>query len=208
MFPETVRPTELPIQCPICGKKPIKILTHAHTIPYFRKVIEVTIICEHCGFRHSDILIAGERDPMRYELEISSERDMLIRVVRSSSGTIRIPELGVTIEPGPKSYGFVSNVEGVLNRVLDVLEMLERSETDEKKLERIRELKKKINLIKEGKEKATLIIDDPTGKSAIISEKARKRKLTKEEIKSLKYGYIVLESKNLLRENENDSSGS
>ncbi|MCD6502894.1 MAG: ZPR1 zinc finger domain-containing protein [Euryarchaeota archaeon] len=194
MFPETVKPTEVPIHCPICGKKTIKIITHAHSIPYFRKIVEITLICENCGFRHADVLIAGEREPMRYELEISSERDMLIRVIRSSSGTIRIPELGVTIEPGPRSFGFVSNVEGVLDRILNVLNMLEGSETSQEKLEKIKKLKKKIELIKEGKEKATLIIDDPTGNSAIISEKAKKRRLTEEELKSLKFGYLVLES--------------
>ena len=37
------------------------------------------------------------------------------------SASIEIPELGVRIDPGPVSQGFVSNVEGVLDRIEQVV---------------------------------------------------------------------------------------
>ena len=37
------------------------------------------------------------------------------------SAAIEIPELGVRIDPGPSCQGFVSNVEGVLDRIEQVV---------------------------------------------------------------------------------------
>ena len=37
------------------------------------------------------------------------------------SASIEIPELGVRIDPGPACQGFVSNVEGVLDRIDQIL---------------------------------------------------------------------------------------
>ena len=192
-----IKVMEIPLACPVCGNTPMKLITNVHTIPYFRKVMETTLICEKCGYRHPDIIVLGERTPMRYEIEISSEEDLTIRVIRSSSGTIRIPELGVTIEPGPYSMGFVSNVEGVLERVLYALRIAKRGATKEEEIKKAEEIEKKIGLVKEGKFKITLVLEDPLGNSAIISSKAKKRELTEDEIKKLKYGMIILETKDM-----------
>ena len=89
------------------------------------------------------------------------------------NGIIRIPELGVRIDPGPACEGFVSNVEGVLNRVLSVVENLERWAESEEERDRAQGILIQIAQIREGKLPATLIIDDFTGNSAIISDKAR-----------------------------------
>jgi zinc finger protein len=106
-------------------------------------------------------------------MPITSPDDLMVRVIRSMNGIIRIPELGVRIDPGPACEGFVSNVEGVLNRVETVVENLERwAESDEER-GRARCILIQIAQIKEGDLPATLIIDDLTGNSAIISDKAQ-----------------------------------
>jgi len=148
-------------------------------------------MCE-CGFRFTDTLILAQSKPVHYEMAISTTDDIDARVVRSTSGTIRIPELGVDMEPGPASESFISNIEGVLDRVADILEMVIRWNEDEN-IERARELLSKIEKVKAGEFGITVIIEDPLGNSAIISEKATHRELTQEEANCLKTGMIVFE---------------
>ncbi|MBU2565058.1 MAG: hypothetical protein KJ655_02215, partial [Candidatus Thermoplasmatota archaeon] len=83
---------------------------------------------------------------------------------------------------------FVSNIEGVLERIKNVIQDIQTKNTKKKK-----DVLKKIEKIVEGKEKATLIIDDPLGNSAIIGKKAKKRKLTDNELKKLKTGMMVFD---------------
>jgi zinc finger protein len=134
----------------------------------------------------------AQHEPMHYEMAIRTRDDIDARVVRSTSGTIRIPELGVDIEPGPSSESFISNIEGVLDRVRDILEMVVRW-NEEDKTPRAKELLLTIEKIKAGEFGITVIIEDPLGNSAIISENATCRRLTHEEANCLKTGMIIFE---------------
>ncbi|VVB97859.1 ZPR1 zinc-finger domain protein [uncultured archaeon] len=176
--------------CPLCHKE---LLTNwvPDNIPFFGEVMHITSICE-CGFRYSDTLILAQRKPVRYELKIKNQDDLDARVVRSTSGTIRIPELGVDIEPGPASESFVSNIEGVLDRVEEILGMVTRW-GEEEKTARASELLSILEKIKAGEYEITVIIEDPLGNSAIIAENATKRELTAEDVAHLKTGMIIFE---------------
>lgn len=98
---------------------------------------------------------------------------MNIRVVRSTNGTITIPELGIRIDPGPACEGFISNVEGVLNRIGTVLDSLLSWAEDDDERERIRSLQQSLEQVKAGALPVTLVIEDLSGNSAIISDRAR-----------------------------------
>ncbi|MCZ7394777.1 MAG: ZPR1 zinc finger domain-containing protein [Candidatus Methanoperedens sp.] len=176
--------------CPLCHKE---LLTNwvPNNIPFFGEVMHITSLCE-CGFRYSDTLILAQSKPVRYELKIKNQDDLDARVVRSTSGTIRIPELGVNIEPGPASESFVSNIEGVLDRVEEILGMVTRWDEKEK-TERALELLSILEKIKAGNYEITVIIDDPLGNSAIIAKNARSRELTDEETTHIKTGMIIFE---------------
>jgi zinc finger protein len=176
--------------CPLCNKE---LLTNwvPDNIPFFGEVMHITSICE-CGFRYSDTLILAQRKPVRYELKIKNQADLDARVVRSTSGTIRIPELGVDIEPGPASESFVSNIEGVLERIEEILGMVTRW-GEKEKTERAMELLSILEKIKAGEYEITVIIEDPLGNSAIIAENATKKELTAEEASHLKTGMIIFE---------------
>ncbi|MFZ3383713.1 MAG: ZPR1 zinc finger domain-containing protein [Candidatus Methanoperedens sp.] len=176
--------------CPLCGKE---LVTNwvKDNIPFFGEVMYITSKCE-CGLRYSDTLIMAQRKPVHYEMKITTRDDVDARVVRSTSGTIRIPELGVEIEPGPASESFVSNIEGVLDRVGDILEMVVRW-NEESQIQRAQELQSIIEKVKAGEFEITVIIEDPMGNSAIIAEKATHRELTQEEAAGLKTGMIVFE---------------
>ncbi len=176
--------------CPLCSGE-LKTNWIEDNIPFFGEVMHITSICE-CGFKYSDTLILSQREPIHYEMKVRSPDDLDARVVRSTSGTIRIPELGVEIEPGPASESFISNVEGVLERVEEILRMVTRWE-DEDKAGRALELLSIIEKARAGEYQMTLVIEDPLGNSAIIAEKAISRKLTDDEAALLKTGMFVFE---------------
>ena len=86
--------------------------------------------------------------------------------MRSMSASIEIPEIGVHISPGPTCQGFVSNVEGVLDRIATVVNMTFQWGTDQEK-ENATALLADIARIKIGAFPVTLILEDPDGNSGI-----------------------------------------
>lgn len=161
-------------KCPFCGRAgTCTFFGRIHDIPYFGETIESLIYCSACGFRHSDIMHTEEKKPARYEFEITSADDMTVRVVRSSTGVIEIPTLGVVIRPGPASQGYITNIEGVLDRVRDAILVAIRSASEgeksvgEEKLRMIEE-------IKEGRRTAIIKISDERGLSAIVHPRAKR----------------------------------
>lgn len=176
--------------CPLCSGE---LTTNwvPDNIPFFGEVMHITSLCE-CGLKYSDTLVLSQREPVHYEMKVRSTDDLDARVVRSTSGTIRIPELGIDIEPGPASESFISNIEGVLERVEEILCMVTRW-GEEDKTRRAMELLSNVEKTRAGKNEITLVIEDPLGNSAIIAENAVFRKLTRDEINNLKTGMIVFE---------------
>jgi len=182
--------------CPICGgKNTLKALNYLYEIPYFGKVMESTIICEKCGYRNADVMLLEEKEPKLYTVKVEEEKDLFTRVVRSKSGTIELEEIGIKIEPGPASQGFVTNIEGVLERARETLLMaknFKKEENEEESIKKIEEILNYIEGVKEGKKPLTVRIMDPFGNSALIGEKVKSRLLTKEEVAKLSKGpYVV-----------------
>jgi zinc finger protein len=154
-------------------------------IPYFGETMETLATCTNCKFKHADVTHLGEHEPMRHEFMITSEDDMMVRVVRSSTGTIKVPELGVTVKPGSASGGYITNIEGVLNRIEEAIRMaIKRS--DKIRRRRGESKLRKLENIRLGKAKARIIVLDPFGHSAIADRRAKKRKLTEKELIRLK----------------------
>jgi len=172
-------------RCPFCGKRDsCQLIGKIHKIPYFGETIESIIVCEQCGFRHADVMHTEEREPRRYEFVIESPDDLKVRVVRSSTGVIEIPELGVSIKPGPKSEGFVSNIEGVLKRVEDAINIAVGGASSVAKKTGGEKLKI-LERIKTGKSRGTLVVWDPRGLSAIAHPKVKSRLLNQEELSEI-----------------------
>lgn len=178
--------------CPACGGKGLEYTAEPVELPFMGTSLEVLLRCEVCGYRHTDFVLTEHREPTRYSYVVTRAEDMSVRVVRSGSGTIRIPELGVTIEPGAASEAFVSNVEGVLVRVERVLDQLLRDAEDQSMRDRIQDLLDTFGLMREGKAPpVTLVIDDPFGNSAILGEGAQHEAIPADEAERLKVGMLV-----------------
>jgi zinc finger protein len=182
--------------CPLCSNS-IIITWQADDIPFFGEVMYTSAQCK-CGFKYADTFILTQREPARFTFKVQSIADLDVRVIRSTSGTIRIPELEINVEPGPASDSYVSNIEGVLCRIEDVLGMVSRwGDEPPETIQRAEDLLASMELIRNGKMEITLIIEDPLGNSAIVSEKACKEPLSSEEVEKLKTGIIVLEKEDL-----------
>ncbi|ADB58462.1 ZPR1 zinc finger domain-containing protein [Archaeoglobus profundus] len=179
------------IPCPACGRE-LKINTLLYDTPFFGKVLLTTIICE-CGFKHSDAIVSEIKEPTRFTVKIN-KKTLYDKVIRSTSGTIRVPEIGVEIEPGPASQAFITNLEGVLVKIRDIVEMARRwNADDEEKVSRCDEILKRIDDTVEGKDELTLILEDPFGNSLILSDSAFRERMKEEEAKALKTGMTVVD---------------
>lgn len=171
--------TVVPGPCPCCNTD-IEYLYKTENIPYFSDILIISAVCPSCGFRFVDTQLLKHGEPARYTMAVDSEDDLAVRVVRSMSASIEIPELGVRIDPGPQCQGFVSNVEGVLDRIEEVVKGALRWGTDVEK-ENAAALLLDIAKVKNGTFPVTLIVEDPNGNSGIESEKVTKEKYEPEE---------------------------
>ncbi|MCM2465236.1 ZPR1 zinc finger domain-containing protein [Methanoculleus oceani] len=166
--------------CPACGGE-IRIVYHRLEIPHFSDLLLVAIACDACGYRHTDTIILGEGDPVRWTVRVEEPDDLAIRVARSTTGTIEIPELGLKVEPGTACEGFVTNIEGVLSRFEQALEtILANPESDDERTAALR-MQETIGAAREVAFPFTVILEDPAGNSALVSEKAEKMLLDREE---------------------------
>lgn len=175
--PEEGKIWDLKGKCPRCSSEYV-ISEYFHDVPLIGRVILSSGKCGKCGYRYSDVRAAESEGPQRLKVFIDDPEDLNILVVRASSASIYIPEMGISIEPGPASEGFITTVEGIIERILHVMNILYNDDSVDKN--RWEEVYKLLLEAKEGKRPFTLIIRDPDGVSRIISDKAEKERLYSE----------------------------
>ncbi len=162
--------------CPFCHKKTLTLTESEKDVPYFGKVFIFSMNCSDCGYHKADVEPEESHGPVKYTVEVSSEEDMKIRVVKASSATVKIPHIG-SIEPGEAANGYVTNIEGILSRMKKQIEVLRNESEDKEDAKKSKNMLKKLTRVMWGQDKIKVIIEDPHGNSAIISEKAVKSKL-------------------------------
>jgi zinc finger protein len=187
----TTSTDDLLAKCPACGRS-VEMISQPDNIPFFGDILEVSIVC-CCGFKFVDTIILSQREPMRHTKRICCEGDLCDRVIRSTSGTIRIPEWGVYIEPGPASEAYITNIEGVIERIQSIVHMAKKwSETDEERL-RAESLLETMKAARDGRPDFTFIIEDPMGNSAIIADGVEVCKLSDDEVEDLPTGMFIVQ---------------
>ena len=162
--------------CPMCRQKTLVLTEDEMEVPYFGKMALFSMTCSNCKYHKADIESLEKKEPCKFTFEIEKEDDMKVRVVKSSEATVKIPHI-TTIEPGAASNGYITNIEGVLNRVKNSIEIAKNDEEDEEIKKKAKNLLKKLTRIMWGQEKQKIIIEDPSGNSAIISDRAIKTRL-------------------------------
>ncbi len=164
--------------CPLCNQKTLTLMESERTIPYFGRVILFSMNCSNCHYHKSDVEIPERRDPVKYTLTVETEDDLKARVIKSAEATVKIGKVA-TIEPGIDSNGYISNVEGVIQRLKNQLEGMLNTEDKPEVIKKIKSHLKKLRRVLWGSDKITITISDPSGNSAIISDKAQMTKIKK-----------------------------
>ena len=187
--------TPVDIPCPVCQKSGnLFMIAHVDEIPYFGEHTQVTVMCHDCGWKQTDFIPAEGKKAGCWSLKITNENQLNSRIVRSSSCTISIPELDLQVNPGSNATGYVSNVEGVINRFLEIVRVVLRDliadeDKDEGDIQRLTQFITSLeNAGKDENNQITLELLDPHGHSMIVDKDATERDLTDEELNSLPIG--------------------
>ena len=177
--------------CPVRhSNSGLTMIAHTTEIPYFGEHTQLTVVCDACGWKHTDFIPAEGKKPGSWSLQIDSSDHMSTRIVRSGACTVRLVELELEASPGGASTGYVSNIEGVLTRFEDVIGTL-MIEADDDEMEKCAELLAELALVREGKYSIELQLLDPLGHSQILHENAIPRELSEEELSILDSGPSV-----------------
>ena len=194
-------------RCPACDSNSMTVNQTQYEVEHFGSVLLSVSTCQKCGYKHTDVTTLTAQEPIALTAKIISSEDLKMRVIKSGTATVSIPEFRATVTPGPYSEGYISNVEGILEKVEDALTFMLGSAKG-KSLQKGEKMLGKIRIAREQNPNFTLVIKDPLGNSAIVSSqfgKVKKRTLTKAELQKLRFGQYALVSRSkpiLQRQNE------
>ena len=179
------------VACVVCTHQGLAMLAHTEEIAYFGEHTQVTLPCPGCGWRQTDFIPAEAREGNCQSFLIRSAEDLSVRVIRGSACTVRLLELDLEVRPGSHSTGYVSNIEGVLNRFQEVIDMVARQAVEEGEMDAITELAQltaAMQEIRDGEREVTLQMLDPCGHSMVLAGGVQERPLTAEEFDDLPVG--------------------
>ena len=182
------------IPCQQCSTEGITMLTSSSEIPYFGEYTQITLCCDNCGWKHTDFIPSEGVLPGFWSLEIDESDKLDARVVRSSSCTVRIPEVEIEVFPGSSSSGFITNIEGLINRFIDAIGTIVRGangDSDDDGEEEALALLEKLDNVKSGLESVTIELLDPRGRSQIVHDQADSRELEQDEADALQIGFDI-----------------
>lgn len=155
------------VTCANCGRETMEVREIYSEIPRFGRMAIVSMLCTRCGYRVNDSVSLESKAPAKISFRVTCPGDLSARLIRSNSSRVSIPELGLELKPGPRSEAFITNIEGLLERFLQVAEQLESASDDDEK-GRIRASLRKIRKAMQGETPFTLILEDDMGNSAVI----------------------------------------
>jgi zinc finger protein len=114
---EDIRENEVysfPASCPGCTRHCTTNMKMVN-IPFFKQVVLMSTVCEHCGYRSNEVKTGGEvpEKGSRITLAVNTPEDLARDVLKSESAALHCPELGLRVEPGTQGGRFTT-VEGLL----------------------------------------------------------------------------------------------
>ncbi|MFX1311093.1 MAG: ZPR1 zinc finger domain-containing protein [Promethearchaeota archaeon] len=170
-------------KCPSCNQGKINLKKVLYDLPDGDKMLILKFECDTCDFHKNDIIpFTTNMDSGVMTLKVINEEDLKSKIYRSPMGRLEIPELELSVEPGPRADFYYTNVEGILFRFIDAVSIY-KNKLEENDPER-GEIKQILNNLKkalEGKFEFTLKITDPQGGSYMIPQD--KSKYSFEKIK-------------------------
>jgi ZPR1-related zinc finger protein len=165
--------TEL-IKCPSCKEGKVQLTRTVHKLPDGEDILIMLMECDNCSFQQNDVLTLDTSfKPGTWDLFIENEEDLTQKIFRSPDGHIFLPEANFEIEPGSNSGYLITNVEGIINRMIHwanyMMDSYNPSEKNEKKI--TSESLTTLNNCLLGKCSFHIILKDKSGGSYISSSK-------------------------------------
>lgn len=158
--------------CPICKTNNLILREKEIKIAYFGRTLIFSMSCEKCKYNKTDVESVEKKGPCKITFVIKDNKDLNVKVVKSSEATIKLPQLKMSVTPGIGSNGYITTVEGVVNRFYNILEHQRNNAENKETKKRVKRLLKRLWKVKLGEESLKIIIEDPSGNSAIISKEA------------------------------------
>ncbi|MBY9003114.1 MAG: ZPR1 zinc finger domain-containing protein [Candidatus Lokiarchaeota archaeon] len=163
---------EFSFKCPTCTNGTIKLTKTVYDMTDGDKMLIVKFECNECMFTTNDVIPLTTRiEPGIISLQVTNESDLKSKIYRSPVGILEIPELEVLVEPGPRADFYYTNVEGILERFQNAVQIYRNSlDGDHEKQKEIDEILNNISKAIKGDFKFTLVITDTGGGSYIIPQ--------------------------------------
>lgn len=162
------------ISCPSCKEGKVQLKRTVHKLPDGEDILILLMECDKCTFMQNDVLTLNTSfKPGTWELFIENEEDLTQKIFRSPDGHIFLPEANFEIEPGNSAGYLITNIEGIINRMIHwanyMMDSYTSGEENEKKitLETLTTLENCLS----GKRSFHIILKDETGGSYISSSK-------------------------------------
>ena len=158
-------------RCPLCLQNTLTLMERVLNIPHFGVTHMFSMHCENpdCDYHLADLEAEEDKKPVKDSLEISSEEHLQWYIVKSADATVKIPRM-VELAPGPDSSGFISTIEGLLNRFKTILEELTQDD-DKDVAKKAKNHLKKLNRVLWGRESIKIVLEDKSGNSSFIRER-------------------------------------
>ncbi|KAG5439642.1 hypothetical protein PCK2_000776 [Pneumocystis canis] len=104
---------KFPSTCPSCTKScdtNMKLIN----IPYFKEVIIMCTVCDHCGYKTNEVKTGGEipEKGKKITLKVENIDDLFRDLLKSETCSITIPELNLNLYPGTLGGRFTT-LEGL-----------------------------------------------------------------------------------------------
>jgi ZPR1 zinc finger protein len=156
------------VPCPRCKTGKIQINRTLHKLPDNEEILILLMECDSCSFSRSDVIpLSTAFQPGTFTLNVK-EGDLTAKIFRSPTGVITLPEADFEIEPGKSAEYLITNVEGILNRMIKWSNfMLDQYRKEEAQHKKIQETLNILTKCLDGTMNFTIVLTDTGGGSYI-----------------------------------------
>jgi len=160
------------VTCPHCKKGIIKVNRTLHTLPDKEEILIMLLECESCSFSRSDVIpLSSAFQPGIYTIHVTGG-DLTAKIFRSPTGIISLPEADFEIEPGRSAEYLITNVEGILYRMINWTKfMLTDYAEHEKEHQKVQKTLEILTECRNGTMDFTIILTDKGGGSYVTTSK-------------------------------------